>query len=151
MGQLVAEGRLAVPKLEDVISVLVNVVLGGGGEAHQRGVEVGENVPVFVVNRAVGFVTDDQVEVAAGKQLALLVLHRVDAVHHGLVGGKDAPGSGVVLLLTEVGHRQAGQQVDKAPLSLGDQGVPVGQEEDMLHPAVAQEHVTQGDHRASLA
>ena len=97
-----------------------------------------------------GLVTDDQVEMAAGEQLALLVPHRVDAVHHGLVGGKDAPGGGIVLLLAEIGHRKTRQQVDKAPLGLDDQGVPVGQEEDMFHPAVAQEHIAQGDHRASL-
>ena len=151
MAELIAVGGHAVFQFKDLIGVLVDLVLGGGGEAHQGGVEIGKDVPVLVVDGPVGLVADDQVEVAAGEQLALLVLYRVDAVHHGLVGGKDAAGGGVVLLLAQIGDGQAGQQVDKAALGLGDQGIAVGQEQDVFHPAVAQEHVTQGDYRPGFA
>ena len=51
-----------------------------------------EDIPIFMIDGAVGLVADDQVEVAHGEQLSLPVLHQVDAVHHGLVGGKDAVG-----------------------------------------------------------
>ena len=87
---------------------------------------------------------------AYGEQLALLVLHGVDAVHHGLVGGKHAPGGVIVFFLAQVGHGEVGQQVHKATLGLGDQGVAVSQEEDILYPAVLKEHLHQGDDRAGL-
>ena len=53
---------------------------------------------------------------------------------HGLIGGKDAVGGVVVFLLAQVGHGEVGQQVHKAALGLGDQGVAVSQEEDILYP-----------------
>ena len=121
LGQLVAVGGHAALQLEYLVGVLVDLVLGGGSEAHQRRVKIGKNVPVFVVDGAVGLVADHQIEVPAGEQLARLVPHPVDAVHHGLVGGKYAVGPVVVLFLAQVGRRQVGQQVDKAPLSLGHQ------------------------------
>ena len=70
------------------------------------------------------------------EQLTLLVCHGINAVHHGLVGGEHAPGGIVVLLLAQVCDRQVGQQVHKAALGLGDQGVAVGQKEDIFHPAM---------------
>ena len=70
-----------------------------GGKANQGRIEVVEDVPVFVVDGAVDLIADDQVEMAHGEQLPLPVFHQVDAVYHGLVGGKDAVGGVVVLLL----------------------------------------------------
>ncbi len=110
-----------------------------------------ENIPVLVVDGAVGLVADDQVEVAAGEDPAFVILGGVDAAHHGLVGGKDAAGGGVVLLLAEIGHRKIREEVHKAALGLGDQGVAVGQEEDVFHPAPAEQHITEGDNRSGLA
>ena len=88
---------------------------------------------------------------AHGEQLPVLILHGVDAVHHGLVGGEHAPGGIVVLLLAQVCDRQVGQQVHKAALGLGDQGVAVGQEEDVFDPSVLQQHLHQGNDRSRLA
>ena len=86
-----------------------------------------------------------------GEQLPVLILHGVDAVHHGLVGGEHAPGGIVVLLLAQVCDRQVGQQVHKAALGLGDQGVAVCQKEDVFDPAVLQQHLHQGNDRSRLA
>ena len=151
LGQVVAVGRYAALQLEDLVGILVDLVLGGGGEAHQGRVKVGEDVPILVVDGPVGLVADDEVEVAHGEQLPVLILHGVDAVHHGLVGGEHAPGGIVVLLLAQVCDRQVGQQVHKAALGLGDQGVAVGQEEDVFDPSVLQQHLHQGNDRSRLA
>ena len=97
-----------------------------------------------------GLVADDQVKVAYGEQFPFPIFHRVDAVHHGLVGGKDAVGGVVVFLLAQVGHREIRQQVHKAALGLGDQRVAVSQEEDIFHPAVLEEYLHQSDDRAGL-
>ena len=91
-------------QLKDLICILVDLVLGGGREAHQGRVEVIKNIPVLVVDRAVGLVADHQIKVAHREQLPFSILHRVDAVHHGLVGGKDAVGRSVVLLLAQIRH-----------------------------------------------
>ena len=119
LGQLVAIGGHAALQFKNVIGILVDLILGGSGKAHQRRVKVVENIPVFVVDGAVGLVTDHQVEMPTGEKLTLLVPHRVDAIHHGLIGGKHTPGGIIVLLLAEIGHRQIGQQIDKAPFRLG--------------------------------
>ena len=81
-----------------------NEMVGGGGQAHQRSVKIIENIPVFVVDGAVRLVTDYKVKVPNCEQLALVVLHRVDAVHHGLIGGEHTVGGIVVLLLAEIGN-----------------------------------------------
>lgn len=67
LGQLVAVGGHAALQFKDLVGVLVDLVLGGGGEAHQGGVEVVENIQILVVDGAVGLVADDQVEVAHGE------------------------------------------------------------------------------------
>ena len=88
-------------------------------------------------------VADHQVKMAAGEELALLVLHIVDAVHHGLIGGEHAVGCIVVLLFTEIRDGQIRQKIYKASLRLGHQGIPVSQEQDILHPAMLQQHITE--------
>ena len=67
-----------------------------------------KNILIFVVNRPVGLITDHQVKMAAGKDLPLPVIDRVNTVDHGLVRGKYAVGIVVVLLLHQIG---AGQTV----------------------------------------
>ena len=59
LGQLVAVGGHAALQFKDLIGVLIDLVFRGGGEAHQRGIEVVKNVPVLVVDGTVGLVTDD--------------------------------------------------------------------------------------------
>ena len=149
--KLVAVGRDAVFKIEDLIRILVDLVLRRGGQAHQRRVEIRKDVLVLIVNRAVRLVADDQIEMPARKQLALLILDRVDHVHHRLIGGKDAVRGIIVLFLAEIRHRKIGQQIHKIALRLCHQRIAVGKEQDILHPTVLQQHVAQRDHRARLA
>ena len=151
LGQLIAVGGHAALQLEDLVGVLVDLVLGCSGQAYQRRVEVSKDILVFVVDGAVGLVADHQIEVPHGEELTLLILHGVDAVHHGLVGGEHPMGGVVVLFLAEIRHREIGQEVHKVALGLGDERVPVGQEQDVLDPALLQEYLAQGDDRARLA
>ena len=151
LGQLIAIGGDPCPQFKDIVGVLVDLILGGGGKTHQGRVKVIENIPVFVVDGAVSLITDDKIKMSRCKQLALLVLHCVDAVHHGLVGGKDAPGSIVVLLLAQISHRQIWQQIDKTALGLGNQRVAVRQEENIFDPAMLQKHIHQGNHCTGLS
>ena len=59
-------------------------------------------------------------------------------------------GGVVVLLLAEIGYGEIGQEIDKIALGLGDKGVAVGQKQDVLDPALLQEHLDEGDDRARL-
>ncbi|MBR6571835.1 MAG: DEAD/DEAH box helicase family protein, partial [Clostridia bacterium] len=56
-----------------------------------------------------------------------------------------------ILFLAQVGHAQVGQKVDKAALGLRNQRCTVGQKQDILHPAMAQKHIAQGDNGARFA
>ena len=97
------------------------------------------------------FVADDQIEMPAGEEFALLVLYTVDDIVHGLIGRKDAVRGVVILLLAEVGNGEIGQQIHKAALCLGDQTVAVSKKQDILHPAVLKQHIAQGNDRPRLA
>ena len=88
---------------------------------------------------------------ADGEELALVVLNGVDAVHHRLIGGEDASGCVIVLLLAQIRHRQIGQQVHKAALGLGDEGVAVSEKEHVLYPAALQQHLHERYDRPGLA
>ena len=88
---------------------------------------------------------------AAGKQLSLFVAHRVDAVHHRLIGGKNAVSRVVVFLLAKIRHGKLRQQIDEAPLRLRNEGIAVGQEQDILRPALLQKHLAESDDRPRLA
>ena len=139
--QLIAIGGHAIFQLKNLICILVNFVFRRGCQPHQRGIKVVENIPVFVVNGAVSFVADDQIEMPAGEEFALLVLYTVDDVVHGLIGRKDAVSGVVILLLTEIGNGEIRQQIHKAALCLGDQTVAVSKKQDILHPAVLKQHI----------
>ena len=151
LGQFVAVSRHTAFQFENLIGVLVNFILGGSCQTNQRGVKIIENIPVLIIDRPVGFIADHQIKMTAGKQLALLVLHVVDAVHHGLIGGEHTVGGIVVLVHAQIRGRQIGQQIGEAFLRLMYQRIPVSQEQDILHPAVLQQHITQGNHRSGLA
>jgi len=99
----------------------------------------------------VSFVADDQIEMPAGEEFALLVLYTVDDVVHGLIGGKYAVRCVVILLLAEIGNGEIGQQIHKAALCLGDQTVAVSKKQDILHPAVLKQHIAQGNDCPRLA
>ena len=74
------------------------------------------------------FVADDQIEMPAGEEFAILVLYTVDDIVHGLIGRKDAVSGVVILLFAEVSNGEIGQQIHKAALCLRDQTVAVGKE-----------------------
>ena len=71
---------------------------------------------------------------AAGKDLPLPVIDRVNTVDHGLVRGKYAVGIVVVLLLHQIGAGQTVKQIHKASLCLGHQRIAVRQKKDILYP-----------------
>ena len=117
--QLVAVGRYAVFKLENLIRVLVDLILRCGGKTNQGRVKIVENIPVFVVNGAVRLVYDNKIKVTDRKELLLiLVLHGIDAVHHRLISGEHATRVKILLILAEIGYREVGQHIDKAALCL---------------------------------
>jgi hypothetical protein len=53
-----------------LVGVAVYVVFGGGGETKQQRVEVLDDVPVLLVDRAVRLVNDDEVEIAGAESTA---------------------------------------------------------------------------------
>ena len=139
--QLIAIGGHTIFQLKNLIGILVNFVFRRGCQPHQRGIKVVENIPVFVVNGAVSFVADDQIEMPAGEEFALLVLYTVDDVVHGLIGGKYAVSGVVILFFAEVGDREIGQQIHKAALGLRYQTVAVSKEENIFHPTMLEQHI----------
>ena len=95
-----------------------------------------------------GLVDDHQVK--APDREGFLV--SVDVVDHRLVGREGDAGVGVgvfVLAQDRCGH--VGQQFDEVLVCLAHQGDPVGQEQDVLHPSVAGQHVNQRDGHTRLA
>ena len=85
------------------------------------------------------------------KELAVFILYAVNNIVHGLIGRKDAVSGVVILLLTEVGNGEIRQQIHKAALCLGDQTVAVSKKQDIFHPAVLKQHITQGNDCPCLA
>ncbi len=147
--QAVGVGGYPVFQSEQAVGVVVNLVFGRGRQAHQEGVEVVEDGPVLLVDGAVRFVDDDEVEVAHAKA-ALGIRHLVYQTHHGRVGADVHPAIGVLL-----GHQVDGGRIGQVRLErldrLVDQGHAVGQEQDALGPVAAHEHIGQGDDGAGLA
>ena len=87
------------------------------------------------------FVADDQIEMPAGEEFAILVLYTVDDIVHGLISRKDAVRCVVILLLAEIGNGEIGQQIHKAALGLRDQTVAVSKEENIFHPTMLEQHI----------
>ena len=87
------------------------------------------------------FVADDQIEMPAGEEFALLVLYAVNDIVHGLIGRKYAVRCVVILLLAEVGNGEIGQQIHKAALGLRYQTVAVSKKQDILHPTMLEQHI----------
>ena len=105
--KLITICRNTVFKLENLICVLVDLILGRSGKTHQRCVEVIENILVLIVDRTVRLIHNYKIEMSDGKELLLiLVLDRIDAIHHRLIGREYATRIKVFLILTEIGYRQ---------------------------------------------
>ena len=112
-----------------------------------RSVEVVEDSPVLLVDRAMCLVDDDQVEVPGAEPT--LAFAFVDQAHHGRIGRhEDAP-----LLVFSVTRftgddREVGlERIDR----LVDQRNTVGQEQHPLRPVAAHQQVDKRDHGAGLS
>ena len=150
--QLVAVGGNAVLQLEDLVGVLVDLILGRGGQTHQRGVKVVKNILILVVNGAVRLVHHQEIKVTDRKEfLFVLVLDGVNAVHHGLVGGEHTAGIVVALILTKIGHGQVREHIHEGALRLSHQRISIRKEQDVLHPAVIQQYLAQSNDGSRLA
>ena len=139
--QLIAIGGHAIFQLKNLIGILVNFVFRRGRQSNQRRVEIIENIPVFVVNRAVRLIADHKVKVPTGKELAVFILYAVNDIVHGLISRKDAVSGVVILLLAEIGNGEIGQQIHKAALGLRYQTVAVSKEENIFHPTMLEQHI----------
>ena len=151
LGELISVGWCVNCKLKDLISVLVYLVLGRGGESDDGRVKVRENVAVLVVYRAVRLVANYEVKVSDGEKLALVVLDGVDAVHHRLVGRENTARGVVVPLLAQVGDREVRQQIYKIALRLRDQRIAVCKEKHVFDPVVVEQDLHKRNYRPGLA
>ena len=149
--QFIAIGRNAVFQIKDLIGVLVDLVLGCGSQTDERRVKIGEDITILVVDGTMCLVADDQIKMPDGEERALLVLHGVNAVHHGLISGKHTVRRVVVFFLTKICDREIGQEVYEAALGLCDERIAVGQKQDVLDPALLHQHLDERDDRACLA
>ena len=147
--QAVGIGRHAVLQTEQAVGVVVDLVLGRGGQAHQQRVEILEDGAVLLVDRAVRLVDHDEVEMPDAKA-ALAAGHVVDQAHHGRIGRDIDPALGV-LVGHQVDRGGVGQVLLEGIDRLVHQRHPVGQEQDALGPVAAHQHVGQRDHGAGLA
>ena len=87
-------------------------------------------------------IDDNQVETSNGKRF----LVGVDIVNHRLIGGERDTCRGVgVLVLTQNRSGHVGQQLHKVLVCLTDQRNSISEEQHVLHPSVAGEHIHQRD------
>ena len=137
---------------EKVVGVAVHVGFRGGGQAHENGIEIVKNRPVFLENAAVALVHDDEVKVSRGKQRhAVLGLGVVDGVEHGGVGGEHDARRLVVLEGAQVAQRLVRQILLEIVLGLLDQCGAVGQKQHIRHMAAPAQHVGQTGCRAGFS
>ena len=84
--KIIAVGGNALLQLKNPIGILIDFILRSRCQTDQGSVKVIEDILISVVNGPMGLVADNQIEMSAGKELALIIFDRIDAVHHGLVG-----------------------------------------------------------------
>jgi hypothetical protein len=136
-------------EIEEAVGVDVDLVLRRRGEAHEQRVEVAEDRAVLLIDRAVRFVDDDEVEVA-GAEAALPVPRLIDEPHHRRIGGdEDAPLA--IPLGDEVHGRRIGQMRLEGVDRLVDQRHAVREKQHALGPVALHEQVAERDDRARLA
>ena len=147
--QFIGVVGLSLLHLEDVVGAPVNLVTRRSGQADEHGVEIVEDGSVLAEDGPVSLVDDDQVKPSHGEWLIL----RVDVVDHRLVGTEDYPGSQVLVatVLIQGAGRSIGKQLHKVLLGLIHEAGPVGEEKDVLHPAVPHQHIHEGDGHPRLA
>ena len=147
--QFIGVVGLALLHLEDVVGAPVYFIPRRSGQADEHGVEIVEDGSVLAEDGPVSLVDDDQVEPSHGERLVL----RVDIVDHRLVGTEDYPGSQVLVatVFIQGTGRSIGKQLHKVLLGLIHEAGPVGEEKDVLHPAVPHQHIHKGDGHPRLA
>ena len=85
--QLVAVGRHAVFKLKDLVGVFIDLVFGGCRKTDERGIEIVENIFIFVVNGTMCLIHDHKIKVTDSKELSVVfVFDLIYAMDHGLIG-----------------------------------------------------------------
>ena len=147
--KLVSKVRVAVFKFQQVVGAAFNLVPRRGGQANQEAVEVFEYGSILAEHASVSLVDDNHVELAYRKLFGL----SVDVVYHRLVGREHYPGVGVLvaLVVAEYAGSATRQQFDKILVCLIDQHCSVGQEQHILDPSVAHQHIHQRDGYTGLA
>ena len=109
LSKLVTVCGNTVLKLKNLVGVLVDLVLGRSSKTNQRSIKIIKNILVFVIDRAVRLVHDDKIKVADGKQLFIvIILNRINAIHHRLISREYTTRIKVLLVLAEISHRQIG-------------------------------------------
>ncbi|MDT4838995.1 hypothetical protein FQZ97_727740 [compost metagenome] len=138
------KGRIGGLAIEHVEGVAADELHRGGREAYLQGIEVIEQVTVFVVDTAVAFVCNNQVEEAH--------IELGEAVHHARVGG-DVNACGLIDLVGFTNHaaRLAGQVLLEGLIGLHAQLLAITQEQHALSPTGAQQQLGQRNSHASLA
>ena len=147
--QRIGVGRDAAFQFEQAVGVAVDFVLGGCGQADQQAVEPIEDGAVFAIDRAVGFVNDEKVEVADAEATlgAVLIL---DQRHHGGVGGDEHAAFGG--FVGDQVYGGGGWQVGlEGADGLVHQGDAIGEEQHALGPVAAHQQIDQRDHGAGFA
>lgn len=98
-----------------------------------------------------GFVDDDEVEVAHAEAFDSFAPGFVDAVHHGRVGGEDDAALVLFFFFQEVDRGGVGVAFVETAFGLGDQGDAVGKEQDAARPVGLHEEFDQGDGKLGFA
>ena len=134
---VVEKGRRVGVAVEDPEGVAVDEVGRRGGQADHAGVEVLDDFGEPLEDRAVGFVEDDEVE-ETGAELGVAERHR-------LLGG-DEEAFGLVDLMRVDPVARLVRQVGLEAIGQGliDEGVAVGEEENVLRLIGAEKDVDQG-------
>jgi hypothetical protein len=87
-GQVVGIGGDALFEVKQAVGIAVDFIAWCGGETDKEEIEAIKDGAVLVVNRAVRFIDDIQVEMTKA-EAALAVLGFVDGSHHGGVRGDE--------------------------------------------------------------
>ena len=92
LSQFIAVCRNTGFQFKDFIGVLIDFVFGRRSKPYDVGIKIGKDIFIFFINASMSLINDDEIEVPTGEQFStIFVLSFVNAVHHGLIGGKDAP------------------------------------------------------------
>ena len=138
------KGRVGCFTVEDIEGVAGDKFHRGGGETDLQGVEVIKQVTVLVVDTAVAFVSDDQVEEAH--------IELGEAIHHAWVSG-DVDASGLIHFVGFANHAAwlAGQVLLEGLISLHAQFLAVTEKQHTLGPAGTQQQLGQSDGHTCFA